>query len=101
MGNEQFTRGTWSISLLKRAEAKRIRDDAAREKQEGIQGQWQRESPVRKILEHARRNEDVGCRAEIMRRSYHAMRDSRWLELKEECIEKKKMVDDWALYGKS
>ena len=35
MGNEQFTRGMWEYLTLKRAEAKRIRDDAAREKQEG------------------------------------------------------------------
>ena len=38
------------ILLSKRAETKRIRDDAAREKQEGIQGQWQQKSPFREIL---------------------------------------------------
>ena len=59
MGNEQFTRGMWEYFTLKRAEAKRIRDDAAREKQEGIQGQWQQESPFREILEQAGRNEDM------------------------------------------
>ena len=51
----------WEYFSLERDEAKRIRDDAAREKQEGIQGQWQQESPLREILEHARRNEDVEC----------------------------------------
>ena len=51
MGNEQFTRGMWEYYIRKRVEAKKIRDDAAREKQEGIQGQWQQESPFREILE--------------------------------------------------
>ena len=36
-----------------------ILEDASREKQEGIQGQWQQESPFREILEQARRNEDT------------------------------------------
>ena len=53
MGNEQFTRGMWEYFTLKRAEARRIRDDAAREKQEGIQGQWQQESPFSEILRTA------------------------------------------------
>ena len=48
MGNEQFTRGMWENFILKRAEAQRIRDDAVWEKQEGIQGQWQQESPFGK-----------------------------------------------------
>ena len=57
--------------------SKRIRDDTAREKQEGIQGQWQQESPFREILEQARRNEDVGCGSEVMRKGFIAIRDSR------------------------
>ena len=61
------------LYLKKEEAAKRIRDDAAREKHEGTPGQWQRESLFREILEHARRNEDVG-----VRRSYHAIRDSGW-----------------------
>ena len=28
-----------------------IQEDASREKQEGIQGQWQQESPFREVLE--------------------------------------------------
>ena len=48
MGNEQFTRGMWEYFTLRRAEAKRTRDDTAREKQEGKQGQWQQESPFRR-----------------------------------------------------
>ena len=36
MGNKQLTRGMWEYFKLSRLEAKWIRDDAAREEQEGI-----------------------------------------------------------------
>ena len=70
MGNEQFTRGMWEYFSQKR-------DDAAREKQEGIQGQWQQESPFREIMEQARRDEDTESSSEIMRKSNIAKRCSR------------------------
>ena len=75
----------WEYFTLKRAETKRIRDDAARERQEGIQGQRQQESPFREILEHVRRNEDMGCSSEVMRKGYFALRVRRWEDFKEEC----------------
>ena len=49
-GNEQFICGMWEYFTLKRAEANKILDDAARERQEGIQGQWQQESLFREFL---------------------------------------------------
>ena len=67
MGDEQFLRGMWEHFALERAQAKKIREDAARERQEGIQGQWQHESLFREMLEQVRANEDVGCSSEIMR----------------------------------
>ena len=90
MGNELFTRG-------KGPEAKRVRDDAARQKQEGIQGQWQQESPFSEVLELARRNEGVGCSSEIMHRSCLAMRDSRWEEFKRRMRGKRDVIsmDPW------
>ena len=51
MGNEQFIRGMWECFTLKRAEAKKILEDAARERQEGMQGQCQQESLFMEILE--------------------------------------------------
>ena len=59
--------------------------DAAREKQEGIQGQWQQESFFREILEQTRRNEDTGCSSEVMRKGFVATRDSMWYDFNEEC----------------
>ena len=38
MGNEQFINGMWKYFTLRRAEAKKILEDAARDRQEGMQG---------------------------------------------------------------
>ena len=65
-------RGMWEYFTLRRAEAKKIRDDAAGDAR--IQGQWQQVFPFRKSLEQARRNEDVGCSAEVVRKGFFATR---------------------------
>ena len=54
MGNAQLIRGMWEYFTLKLVEAKKILDDAARERPEGIQDQWQQESPFRDIPEDVR-----------------------------------------------
>ena len=78
MGGDQFTRGMWEYFTFKRVEVKRSREDAAREKQQGIQGQWHQQSS-----------------SEIMRKGDIAIRDSRWEEFKEECSVKGKS-SEWA-----
>ena len=45
VGNGQCKNGMWEYFTLKRAETKKILEDAARERQEGIQGQRQQEPP--------------------------------------------------------
>ena len=73
----------WYVEILnsqKRAEVEKILEGAARERQEGLQGQWQQESPSREILEQVRGNADMGCSTQMMRRVYYAMRDGRWEE---------------------
>ena len=52
---------------LKGAEVKKIPEDASREQQEVIQGQWQQESPFR-IQEQVRGHAEVGCGSQMMRR---------------------------------
>ena len=84
MGNEQFVRGMWEYFTLKRAQAKKILEDAARERQEGIQGQWQQESPFREILEQVRGKVGMGCCPQMLRKGYIAMRDDSWEEFKKE-----------------
>ena len=44
-GTEQIVRGMCEYFTLKRAEVKKILEDASRERQEGIQGLRQQESP--------------------------------------------------------
>ena len=96
MGNEQFTKGMCEYCTLQRAEAKKILEDAARERQEGIQGQRQQESPSREVLEQVRGNVDMGCSAQIMRKGYIAMRDDNWEEFRKWYGEKKKS-SEWTL----
>ena len=92
----------------RRAEVKKILEDASRERQEGIQGQWQQASSFREILEQVRGN------AEMIRRGYLAMRDCSWKEFKERYWEEEESpewsverirdacekVDAWALCRK-
>ena len=47
-------------SLLKGQEQEKIWQDAAREKQQGIQGQWQQESPFREVAGTIQKKS--GCR---------------------------------------
>ena len=46
-----FTRNVGILLSLERAKAKQFLKDAEKEKQQGIQGQWQRESPAKEYLE--------------------------------------------------
>ena len=58
-------------------------EDASREKQKGIQGQWQQQSPFR-ILEQVRGHADVGCGSQMMRRGKNlAKQYGSWEEFKE------------------
>ena len=78
------------------AEAKKILEDAARERQEGIQGQRQQDSPFREILEQVRGNADMGCGPQMMRKGCIALRDGSWEEFKEGCREKENS-SEWTL----
>ena len=49
--------------LKKEGWAKKILADAAQEKQGGILGKWQQESPFREVLEQVKRSADTDCNA--------------------------------------
>ena len=83
MGNEQFLRGMREYFTLERAGARKIIADAAREKQEGIHGQWQQESPFTEVLEQVKRSADVDSGSQMMRRGYLAMKNGSWEDCKE------------------
>ena len=44
----------WEHFTLERAEVRKILAEVPREKQEGIQGQWQQESPFREVWNKSR-----------------------------------------------
>ena len=48
------TYGECGSIACERLKAKRFREEAEKEKQEGIQGQWQRESPAKEHLEQVK-----------------------------------------------
>ena len=83
MGNQPIRRGMWECFTFKIAEAKKIVDDAARDRQEGIQGQWQQGSPFREILEPVRGNVRAGCGHQMMRKNCIAKRDGSWSSKKD------------------
>ena len=84
MGNEQFIRGMWEYFTLERAGARTIVADAAREKREGIQGQWQQEYPFREVLQQVKRSADADSGHHMMRRGYLAMKSGSWEDFQEE-----------------
>ena len=95
MGNGRFMGGMWESFSLKRAVAKKILEDAAREGQEGIQGQWQQESAYRDVLEQVRGNVDMGCGAHMMRKSCVAIRGWQLGKSSEKDAEKKGKSSEW------
>ena len=60
----------WEFLSFERAKAKKFLNDAKKEKQEGIQGQWQRESPAKEYLEQVRSSADTDCTPKLMKYGY-------------------------------
>ena len=72
-----------SVLLSKGQKKKKILANASREKQEGMQGQWQQESPFREVLEQVKGNAHMDCGTQMMRRVYLAMKNGGWEGFKE------------------
>ena len=75
--------GNTSLSK-EHGQKKKVLADAAKEKQEGIQGQWQQESPFKEVLEQVKGYPDTDCSAHIMGRAFHAVKSGNWEGFKEE-----------------
>ena len=58
---DQFIQGMWEYFSYARAKAKKFLRDAKRDKQEGIQGQWQQESPAKEFLKQVKSSADTDC----------------------------------------
>ena len=73
-GMEQFVRRMWEHFTIKRTWAKAVLADAEKERQVGIQGNWQMESPFKEVMEQVKRSSDVSRNANLMRLTYCAER---------------------------
>ena len=72
LGKDQLIQGMWEyFTLLK---------DAEKAKQEGIQGPWQQESPVKEFLAQVNSSADTDCATKKMRFGYYAFKDGDWRE---------------------
>ena len=61
-----------------RSRVKRFRELADEEKQAGIQGQWQQESPAREYLEQVRCCHDTDCNEPMMKKVFAALEKGTW-----------------------
>ena len=66
-GKDQFLQGMWEYFSQERAKAKKFLEDAEKERHEGIQGEWQQESPSKEVLEQVRRSPDTDCTPKMMK----------------------------------
>ena len=55
MGKDQDVRGVWEYFCRERGRVKRFREEAQEEKQAGIRGQLQLESPAKEYLEQVKK----------------------------------------------
>ena len=64
----------WEYFSLQRVKAKKFVKDAEEQKQEGIQGQRQRESPAKENLEQEECCADTDCTPKMMKYGYFALK---------------------------
>ena len=75
MDNEdQYIRGMWEYFSCERLTVKNSREDAEKEKQEGIQGQWQREFPAKEHLEQMKCCNDTDCTPRMMKQEFFVLK---------------------------
>ena len=89
-GMEQYLCGMREHFTTKRTWAKAVLADAEKQKQEGIHGKWQMESPSREVVEQVMENSDLICNA------YYAAKSGIWKGDKETHHKKVKLVNGHA-----
>ena len=77
LGKDQYIQGMWEYFSLERARAKKFMKDAEKEKQEGIQGRKQHESPAKEYLEEVK-----CCTDTEMNIVFFALKSGEWEEYK-------------------
>ena len=64
---DQCIQGMWEYLSFGKAKAKRLLGGAEKGKQEGMQGQWQRESLAREYLEQVKSSADTFAHTKMMK----------------------------------
>ena len=78
LGKDQYMREMWESYSCERSKIKNFREDAVKEKQGGIQGQWQRESPAKEYLEQVKCRKDTDCTPRMMKQTFLALKGGDW-----------------------
>ena len=98
MGKEPHLRGMWEHISSERSKAKKFRELADEEKQAGIQGRWQQESPAREYLEQVKCRHDTDCNEPMMKKGFTALKNGTREEYKE-TFKEKMSASEWAFDG--
>ena len=95
MGKEPYLHGVWEYFSSERSKAKKFRQLTDEERQAGIQGQWQQESPAGEYLEQVKCCHDIDCNESMMKKGFTALKNGTWEEYKENFKEKMR-ASEWA-----
>ena len=95
MGKEQDVREMWEYFCQERDGVKRFREQAEEERQAGIRGLWQLESPARDYLEQVKKCDDTCCTQRMMKQGSVALKSGDWEEYKN-TFRKEVKVTEWA-----
>ena len=79
-----------------RFKAQKFRDEAKKEKQEGIQGQWQRESPAKEYLEQVKCCKGTDCTPGMMKQAFFTLKGGDCREYKS-IFKVQAKATEWAL----
>ena len=93
MGKEQYIREMWQYFWQERLRVIMFREE--KERQAGIQGQWQQESPEREYLEQMKCCNDTDCTQRMMRHGFFALKSGEWEDNKNTFRNEVK-VAEWA-----
>ena len=80
MEKEPYLRGRWEHFSCERSKAKKFRQLADEEKQAGLEGQWQQESPAKEYLEQVKFCHDTDCNESMMKKGFTALKNGTWEE---------------------
>ena len=61
--------------LRERARVKKFREEAEKEREAGMQGQWQQESPAREYVEQVKSSSDTVCSTRMMKQKFFALKE--------------------------